>query len=145
MAQITFTDLVNTLAETRSTLLSASKGDGIVSRADLKNLLQQTEDPLESRFIEFFYGFLLKLENRSGVRVTEEVIDRGISFLKDEIIPNFEIRDSFSQDTNQRIAQVHEAALPVSMELLRTTKNRSNLSPREVYEPHHPPFRRALF
>ena len=134
MALIKISDLVNTLEETRATLHSSMDGDGIVSRADLSRLLQQTEDPLKRRFLEFFYGFLRKLENRPRMRVTEEVIDRGISFIREQIIPGFEIKTSFLSSTNQEIAQIHEAAFPLAMELIRITAGNVILSPREVSE-----------
>jgi len=134
MALITTHALRKTLENTRSTLLAAADGDGMVSRADLKRLLDQTEDPLEKRFLEFFYGFLIKLENRPRMRVTQAVIDNGIAFIQERIIPNFELKESFSLSTNQNIAQLHESALPMAMELLRITAKQAMLSPREVHE-----------
>ncbi len=134
MALIKIIDLINSLKDTRSTLLSATDGDGMVSRADLKRLLQQTEDPQKRRFLEFFYNFLLDLENRPRMRVTEEVIDKGIAFIQDQIIPNFEIKERFTLSTNQEIAQLHESAFPMAMELLRITANNVVLSPHEVSE-----------
>jgi len=134
MPQVTIIDLERTLNDTRSTLLSAADGDGIVSRADLKRLLQQTEDPLKRRFLEFFYGFLIKLENRPRMRVTEKVIDSGIAFIQDQIIPNFEVKESFSEGTNQTIAQINESAFPMAMELIRVTATELVLSPRELSE-----------
>ena len=132
MAVIKITDLVKTLEETRATLLSAMNGDGIVSRADLRRLLEQTDDLVQRRFLEYFYAFLRKLENRPRMRVTAEVIDNGIDFIQQQIIPNFEIQQSFSPETNQKIAQLHESALPIAMELIRVTKDNVVLSPREV-------------
>ena len=134
MALIKISDLTNTLEATRATLLSSADGDGIVSRADLRRLLEQTEDPLQRRFLEFFYGFLRSLENRPRMRVTEAVIDTGIAFIQEQIIPNFEIQESFSLPTNQQIAQLHASALPMAMELIRITSNSAILSPREVSE-----------
>ncbi|MEO1654052.1 MAG: hypothetical protein AAFU64_10930, partial [Bacteroidota bacterium] len=132
MALIKITDLQNTLEDTRKTLLSATNGDGIISRDDLKVLLEQTEDPLQKGFIDFFYHFLIKLEDRPRMRVTEEVIDRGIRFIQEQIIPHFEIKDSFSLPTQEKIAQVHKAALPMAMNLIRHTANQVLLSPLEV-------------
>lgn len=134
MNRIKIIDLFNTLKSTRTTLLSAAGGDGIVSRADLKNLLQQTEDPLQRRFLEYFYSFLLKLEDRPRMRVTKEVIDKGITFIQEQIIPNFEIHESFTPQTNQEIAKIHGAALPMAMELIRITAENRVLSPLEVSE-----------
>ncbi len=136
MAQLKITDLIKTLEDTRAALLSATNGDGIVSRNDLKNLLEQTRDPLESRFLEFFYGFLRKLEDKPNMRVTKEAIDKGITFIQEQIIPNFEIQDHFTPSTNQKIAQAHPAALPMAMELIRATSSSSDgvLSPKEVSE-----------
>lgn len=134
MALIKISDLSKTLDDTRATLLAATNGDGLVSRADLRRLLEQTKDPIQSRFLESFYGFLIKLEDRPRMRVTEDVIDRGIAFIQDEIIPNFEIKTSFTERTNQEIAQVHKAALPMAMELIRFTADNVILTPREVSE-----------
>lgn len=134
MTLIKIIDLINTLEDTRMVLLSATDGDGIVSRADLKRLLQQTKDPMKSRFLEFFYSFLLKLENRPRMRVTEEVIDKGMAFIQEQIIPNFEIREHFTDSTNQKIAAIHEWAFPVAMTLLRIAGNNATLSPKEVSE-----------
>ncbi len=134
MARITIIDLTITLEETRTILLAAADDDGMVSRADLKQLLQQTEDDLKRRFLEMFYGFLIKLENRPRMRVTREVIDKGITFINEQIIPNFELHLHFSLSTEQKIAQVHESALPIAMQLIRRTTHRVTLSPREVYQ-----------
>jgi len=132
MALITIINLKHTLEDARSILLAASNGDGIVSRADLKDLLQQTEDLQKRRFLEFFYGFILKLENRPRTRVTEEAIDSAIAFITDQIVPNFEIKEQFANSTNQKIAQIHDAAFPMAMELIRATTSMAILSPREV-------------
>ncbi len=132
MSFVNFLDLEKALTKTRETLFAATNGDGIVSRADLKNLLQQTEDPAQKQFIEFFYTFLLKLEDRPRMRVTESVIDRGIAFIKEQLIPKFEIREDFSTPASQEIAQTHKAALPMAMELLRYASSQKGLSPREV-------------
>lgn len=134
MAIIKISDLTNTLEDTRKTLLSATNGDGVVSRADLKRLLQQTEDPLKSKFLEFFYSFLRKLEDRPKMRVTEEVIDRGIAFIQKQIIPNFEIQENFTPRTKQKIAQIHKAAFTMAMALIKITNNQNQelLSPLEV-------------
>lgn len=134
MALIRFIDLIKTLEKTRTTLLAASNGDGMVSRLDLKNLVEQTEDPFEQRFLELFYGFLIKLEDRPRMRVTKDVIDRGINFIQEQIIPNFEISEDFSLSTNQKISQTHPAAFPIAMELLRLTSSQSIPSPQEISE-----------
>lgn len=134
MALIQLADLTNVLEETRSTLLSAADGDGIVSRDDLKQLLSETEDPMKKGFLEFFYDFLRKLEDRPRMRVTEDVIDRGISFIQEQLIPKFEIKENFLTQTEQEIAQIHETALPIAMELIRYTASEVGLSPLEVSE-----------
>ncbi len=134
MTRITIQDLFNTLDKTRTSLLDASNDDGMVSRADLKCLLDVTQDPQEQRFIEFFYTFLIKIEDRPRMRVTEEIINQGIAVLKEQIIPNFEIQEAFSLSSQQKIAQVHDAALPLAMELIRTTSQKASLSAREVSE-----------
>ena len=134
MALVTINDLTHTLQSTRATLLAATTGDGIVSRADHERLLEETEDPVERQFLEFFYGFLIELEDRPRMRVTDDVIDRGIAFIQEQIIPNFEIQTSFLSPTKEKIAQVHEMALPMATELIRMTAENVLLSPREVSE-----------
>lgn len=134
MASIKIVDLSKTLEDARATLLAATNGDGIVSRADLRRMLQQTADPQKARFLEFFYRFLLELENRPRMRVTEEVIDRGIAFIEAQIIPEFEIKTRFQSSTNQKIAQIHKSALPMAMELIRFTADNVVLTPGEVSE-----------
>ncbi|MEL7119879.1 MAG: hypothetical protein AAFO07_10570 [Bacteroidota bacterium] len=134
MALIKLIDLTNTLQGTRNSLLSSSNDDGMVSRDDLKNLLNQTEDPLKKRFLEFFYSFLIKLEDRPRMRVTEEIIDKGIAFIQEQLFPHFEIKESFTLKTNQQIADIHETALPIAMELIRFTADGTRLSPLEVSE-----------
>lgn len=134
MALLKNMDLVSTLESTRSTLLSATNGDGIVSRDDLKDLLEKTEDSIERRFLDFFYDFLLQLENRPNVRVTEEVIDRGIAFIQEQIIPQFEINLNFTWLTNQSIAQLNDLALPMAERLIRKTADQVLLSPQQVSE-----------
>lgn len=134
MALITINDLEQTLETTCTTLLLAADGDGIVSRNDFQQLLEQTEDAMEKAFLEHFYTFLIQLENRSNVRVTQEVIDKGIAFIKGEIMPNFEVKLQFTQKTNQRIADINTLAFPMTEELLKITNYRQTLSPKEVSE-----------
>lgn len=134
MALVTINDLKNTLEKTGDTLLSAANGDGIVSRYDFQRLLDGTEDAMEKAFLEYFYNFLILLEDRSGVRVTRAVIDDGIAFVKEQIMPNFEVKLRFTQQTNQKIAQINELAFPMAEELLKITDYRQTLSPREVSE-----------
>ena len=114
MALLTISSLENTLETTRETLLSAADGDGIVSRDDFQHLLEQTEDAMEKAFLEHFYGFLIQLEDRSGVRVTRAVIDDGIAFIKEQIMPHFEVKLRFTQQTNQKIAEINALAFPIS-------------------------------
>ncbi len=134
MAHITISDLENTLKKTSGTLLSAADGDGIVSRDDFQRLLGQTEDVMEKAFLEHFYNFLIQLEDRSGVRVTRAVIDNGIAFIKEQIMPNFEVKLRFTEKTNQKIAQINALAFPMTEELLKITDYRQTLSPLEVSE-----------
>jgi hypothetical protein len=134
MALITINALQTTLQTTRETLLSAADGDGIVSRDDFQRLLEQTEDAMEKAFLDYFYNFLIKLEDRPNVRVTREVIDNGIEFITKEIMPNFEVKLRFTQKTNQKIAQINALAFPIAEELLKITDYRQTLSPREVSE-----------
>jgi len=134
MALLTINDLENALEKTCETLLAAANEDGIVSRDDFQNLLEQTEDILERAFLDHFYNFLIQLEDRSGVRVTRAVIDNGIAFIKKQIMPNFEVKLRFTQKTNQKIAQINALAFPMAEELLKITDYRQTLSPREVSE-----------
>ena len=134
MALVTINDLDNTLEKACDTLLSAANGDGIVSREDFQRLLDQTEDAMEQAFLAFFYDFLIQLEDRPNVRVTREVIDNGIVFIKNEIMPNFEVKLRFTEKTNQKIAQIHALAFPMADELLKITDYRQTLSPLEVSE-----------
>jgi len=129
---ISITALDNTLKDTRETLLSAANGDGMVSRADLERLLEQTENPNQRDFMAFFYEFLIKLEDRPNMRVTEDVIDRGIKFIQQGIIRKFEIKTSFTVETNQNISYVHEDALPLAQKLIKVTGDNVILTPREV-------------
>jgi len=134
MALITINALEHTLEKTCDTLLSAANGDGIVSRDDFQRLLDDTEDVMEKAFLEHFYNFLIQLEDRSGVRVTRAVIDNGAAFIKEQIMPNFEVKLRFTQQTNQKIAEINALAFPMAEELLKITNYRQTLSPREVSE-----------
>ncbi|NJL76131.1 MAG: hypothetical protein HC892_15060 [Saprospiraceae bacterium] len=134
MSLITINALANTLETTSNALLSVANGDGIVSRDDFQRLLEQTEDAMEKAFLDYFYNFLILLEDRSGVRVTRAVIDNGIAFIKEQVMPNFEVKLRFTQQTNQKIAEINELAFPMAEELLKITDYRQTLSPREVSE-----------
>lgn len=134
MSRISILDLSNTLEETREILLNAGGEDGMVSRADLRKLIESLSSEQLKRFIEMFYDFLRRLENRPRMRVTEETIDRGIAFIQEQIVAQFEIADQFSPKTNQAILQAHDAAYPIAMELIRTTKDSLALTPLEVAE-----------
>ena len=129
-----FKDIENTLQDTRDTLLAAASGDGMVSRVDFEALLEQTADPLQRNFIDFFYEFLIKLEDRPRMRVTEDIIDKGIAFIQQQLIPTFEVKTNFTLATKQQIAEISDLALPVTEELLKITAANVLISPHEVYE-----------
>ncbi|MEL6256318.1 MAG: nuclease A inhibitor family protein [Bacteroidota bacterium] len=132
MAIITIKNLEDTLDSARATLLSSTSGDGIISRDDFQQLQEQTEDPLEKKFLGVFYDFLLQLDFKPRKRVTEAVIDRGISFIREEVIPQLELRLIFGIGANQKTAQVPEAGSAIGSELFTVTSNELLLSPDEL-------------
>ncbi len=134
MAKITLQDLWNTLEDTRATLLEAGGQDGMVSRKDFQTLIEQQPSEKHKSFLQFFYTFIRQLEDRPYMRVTAEVIERAITFIEEQIIPNFEIADQFSNQANQKIAQMHDAAYPMALNLIRITQEKKELDTFEVAE-----------
>lgn len=133
MALLTINDLQNTLDNTRETLLSATDGDGIVSREDFEQLSDETEDQLEKDFLRIFYhDFLLKLDDKSGVRVTAALIDRGMDFIHEQIVPHLSIEITSSRQTEENIAIQHDEAFEISHKLLTFTKDNVALNAHEL-------------
>ena len=134
MAEITLQNLRDILHETRDKLLTAGGEDGIVSRRDLKKLVEAEPSEVKRNFLEFFYSFLRQLEDRPRSRVTRDVIERGITFIEDAIFPHFEIHSEFSAQTKQRISQPHPAAYAFSQQLLRVASSTPMLSSLQLSE-----------
>ena len=134
MSRITLQNLWNTLEDTRATLLDAGGKDGMVSRKDFRALIDRQDSEAHKSFLQFFYTFVRQLEDRPNMRVTAEVIERAITFIEEQIIPNFEIAEQFSNQTNQTIAQIHDAAYPMAQNLIRITKENKKLTTFEVAE-----------
>ncbi|MEL6256319.1 MAG: nuclease A inhibitor family protein [Bacteroidota bacterium] len=135
MALLSINDLRHKLEATREILLSASDGDGIVSRDDFDRLNEQTEDQVERNFLRAFYhDFLLTFEDKSGVRVTEELIERGISFIEEQVFANLSIEANSTLETQDEISLKHDAAFQMAQELINFTSHQVILSPQEVSE-----------
>ena len=134
MAEITLQDLRDILDETRDKLLRAGGVDGIVSRKDVKRLIESESSELRRSFLEFFYSFLRQLEDRPHSRVTREVIDKGIAFIENSIFPHLEIAATFSDQAKQRISQTHPAAYALSQQLIRVASSDPIFSSLQVSE-----------
>lgn len=135
MAVLSINDLRNRLAATRKTLLSATDGDGIVSRDDFERLQGQIEDQVERNFLRAFYHeFLLRFEDKSGVRVTEALIDRGIQFVEEQVLAHVSIEVNSTLRTQEEISLKHDAAFLMAQELINFTSHKVILSPQAVSE-----------
>ncbi len=135
MAHITFQDVLNTLEASKQKLLAAGGEDKQVSRDDLKRLLEEESSEQERAFLRLFYRFLRILEgDRPRMRVTEEVLENGTQYIQQQLLPLFEISDTFTSLTNQKLVRLKPAAYPLAMELLRTTRENTKMTTKEVAE-----------
>lgn len=134
MALVKINDLSQILAETRTALISSTKGDGMLSREDIKNLLEATKNPLKKQFFESFYEFLFKLDYKPRKRITEALIDRGIHFIQEEVIPYLELNIHLGPKDQESISSLHESAFPLTKALFKLTSREVLFSPEEVYE-----------
>lgn len=133
MARIQLKDLNNNLDWAKAKLLEAAEKDGIVSRQDFRDLLETLEDGSKARFLELLYQFFRKLEDdRPRMRVTREVIEHGVAFIKEEILPQFEIADFFTVVAKQDISNIHAYALPLANQLRRTAEDGKGLLAEDV-------------
>ncbi|MCI5084230.1 MAG: nuclease A inhibitor family protein [Saprospiraceae bacterium] len=129
---MTLRNLMEQLDQLAETLKSAGGKDKQLSRKDFRALIDATHSPAQAHLMEIFYSFLWKLEARPRMRVTHEVIDNGVAFIKEQILPEFEIAEVFSTRTEQTIAQVHPSAWPMANQLVRATEEDLYLTAKQV-------------
>lgn len=129
---MTLKDLLERLDELATILKSADGADGMVSRKDFRQLIATTDEAAQRHLLELFYAFIIRKENRSGVRVTHDLIDEGIDYIKTVILPEFEIAEVFSNKAEQAIAQIHESSLPLANQLIRAVEEENYLDASEV-------------
>ena len=123
MAALSFQSLQLQLNAVKSLLLAAGGKDGVVSRRDLKNLIERETSEELRAFLQLFYHFLIKLENRSGVRVTESVIENACKLIEEQVFPMLEIQTELTEEVRSNIVQVHPSALALTNQLFRLTGN----------------------
>jgi len=119
MTALTLLDLHNALNRIRQKLLIAAGTDGMVSQKDLRQLTAEAPSETERLFYRVFYKFIKDLENRPNMRVTEEIIDQGVEFIKERLLPHFEIAPRFSEKAIQQLQATHPQGYSLSVQLQR--------------------------
>jgi hypothetical protein len=132
MARIQLKDLYANLDWAREQLLQVAEKDGMVSRQDFRELVDQLDDTSQVRFLEMLYQFFRKLEDRPRMRVTRSVIENGVAYIRDHVLPEFEIADFFTTLAKQDIAKVHDYALPLANQLRRAAEENKGLTAEDV-------------
>jgi len=116
---LTLLDLQNALNRIRQQLLIAAGKDGMVSKNDLRQVMDEAATETERLFYRVFYNFIKDLENRPNMRVTEEVIDQGIQFIEERLFPHFELTSQFSEKAAQQLHAAHPQGYSLSVQLQR--------------------------
>ncbi|MEM7512847.1 MAG: nuclease A inhibitor family protein [Bacteroidota bacterium] len=132
MNTISLKDIWKTLDLTQASLLAASNDDGLISRVDLQRAIENESSPSRQALLRQLYSFLLKREENPRGRITEKDLKAGINFIKEQLIPHFEIELDFSPQTRHTLQQLAPMAYPLSNQLLRTTEEHIYLSTEEV-------------
>ena len=135
MTRISFQNVLDILEETKQQLIEAGGKDKQISNEDFRKLIEAEPDRQKRAFLRIFNTFLRIIGgDRPRMRLTHQVLEDGLSYIKNELLPHFEIADTFTTLTNQKLAQLKPAAFPFAMELLRTTREQAKLSTAEVAE-----------
>ncbi len=133
MARLIVQDLINTIEQTAEALLAAGGSDGMVSKADIRKKLDQQQG-VQRGILEAFYDFL-KNEDQPYMRVTRAVIEEGTAFVKEKLIPQFEITSGgLSEEEIKSMSELGSAVPVLGSHLKQAAQGENTRSAQEVFE-----------
>lgn len=133
MARLTVQDLIHAIEKAAEDLLAAAGDDGMVSKEDIRKKLQEQQG-VQRGLLEAFYDFL-RDEDQAYMRVTRAVVKDGLAFVKEKIIPEFEIAPGglSEAETNAMLTFGEEEAL-LGSRLKQAAQGESYLSSKDIFE-----------
>ncbi|MDX1943409.1 MAG: hypothetical protein SFU99_22780 [Saprospiraceae bacterium] len=133
MARLTVQDLINAIEKTAEDLLAAAGADGMVSKEDIGKKLQEQQG-VQRGLLDAFYDFLRE-DDQPRMRVTRAVIDDGLAFVKEQLIPKFEIMPGgLSEEESNALSALKAEALILGGRLKQVARGESYLSSKQVFE-----------
>lgn len=133
MSRLIVQDLIYAIEKAAEALLAAAGADGMVSKADIMKKLDELQG-VQRGILEAFYDFL-KDEDQPYMRVTRAVIDDGIAFVKEKLIPQFEIMPGgLSEEEVKAMNALNPEAPVLGSRLKQAARGESYLSAQEIFE-----------
>lgn len=133
MSRLTVQNLLDTIQQAAEDLRAAAGADGQLSRQDFNRIIED-KTGTERALLEAFYRFLRE-EDQSNMRITRAILEKGVKFVQDKIIAQFELAPGgLSLEENNAIKKLGEDTLPLAFQLKRAAKGSTYLSAMEIFE-----------
>jgi len=133
MARLIVQDLINAIENAAEELLAAGGSDGMVSKADIRKKLGEQQG-VQRAILEAFYDFL-KEEDQPYMRITRAVIEKGTAFVKEKLIPQFEITPGgLSEAEVKAMSKLGAAALALGSHLKQAAQDQHTRSAQEIFK-----------
>ena len=131
--RLTVQDLYQTIDEAAAQLIEAAGADGMVSKNDIARLLADNEG-IRGELLEAFYHFL-RDETDQYQRVTRDAIAKGVTFVKEKIIGQYEVvPGGLSEAEVRALIEQGEETLALGSSLKGAARGEAYLSSKEVFE-----------
>ncbi len=132
MPRLTVQDLLITLQQAAEELRVAAGSDGQLSRQDFNRIIDDKSGN-ERALLEALYAFLRE-EDQRNMRITRDVLERGMRFVQDKLIAQYEIMPGgLSLQETEAIRALGEDTLPLAFSLKRAAAGTTYLHPMEIF------------
>jgi hypothetical protein len=133
MPRLTLQNLLDTLHQAAEDLRAAAGPDGQLSRQDFHRVIENKAGN-ERALLEAFYRFLRE-EDQRNMRITREVLERGVRLMEDKILPQFELAPGgLSLTETETIRSYGEDVLPLAFQLKRAAQGTEYQNPMQLLE-----------
>lgn len=98
-------------------ILSADKGDGIVSRADMKDKLKELSG-VRRQAADMFYRFIDHRDYKPGARVTKKDVDKALVYAKETMVRKYDLNNNgLSKAEIGKMSRTAQLAVELSREM----------------------------
>lgn len=133
MARLIVQDLIYAIEKAAKELLAAAGSDGMISKDDIRRKLDEQQG-VQRGILEAFYDFL-RDEDQPRMRVTRTVIEEGIAFVKEKLIPQFELMPGgLSEEETKAMNALHVDAPVLGSRLKQAAFGENYLSAQKIFE-----------